>query len=113
MCKFAKVFVFFLYVKAFSFGKTNMNAFQPFIELVGTSKKLNVWDDVHKKLVAAHFVSCVDNYELHQIISDLKITYKGNRSTQQIADAIIACCKQREKKISSQLFLMFVLTKLN
>jgi len=107
------VFVFFLRFKARSFDKTNMNALQPFTELVGTSKKLNAWDDVHKKLVAAHFVSCVENYELHQIISDLKTTYKGNRNTQQIADAIMACCKQREKKISSQLFLMFVLTKLN
>ena len=90
-----------------------MSTLQTFNELVGNSKKIGAWDDVRKKLVAAHFVSCIENYELDQIISDLKTTYKGTRNTQQIADAIMACCKQREKKISSQLFLMFVLTKLN
>ena len=90
-----------------------MNALQINNQLVGFKKQTNPWDDVHKKLVDAHFVSCVENYELHQIIADLKINYKGTRNTQQIADAVMACCKQRSKKISSQLFMMFVLTKLS
>jgi len=89
-----------------------MNTLQPYTQLVGR-EKIHTWDEVHKKLLDAHFISCVDDYELHQIIADLKTNYKGTRNTQQIADAVMACCKQRSKKISRQLFMMFVLTKLS
>jgi len=80
--------------------------------LVGTSKKINLWADVQNKLTNAGFTSCIDNYGTPQIIADLKQSYKGTHSAQQITDAIMACSKQRQKKISKQLFLLFVLIKL-
>ena len=90
-----------------------MNTGGAFTQMVSEQKKGDTWYDVQKKLQNAHFVSCVENYSLTQIIADLKATYKGTRTTQQIADAVMACCKQRDKKISSQLFLVYVITKLS
>jgi len=92
--------------------KTSMNGIIAFTELVGVGKKTELWQDVYKKLQDAHFVSCVDNYELIHFISDFKKIYRGVHSPQQIADAVMACCKKRDKKISSELFVLFVITKL-
>ena len=89
-----------------------MNTVGTYTNPAQEDKKSDTWNDVHKKLLASHFVSCVDNYELNQFITDFKNIYKGTHTAQQIADAVMACCKKRDKKISSEFFLLFVLTKL-
>jgi len=71
------------------------------------------WQMVYTKLHAANFTSGVDGYHVKHIVADLKKEYKGTHTPQQIADAVMACCKQRQKKISKEFFLLFVLTKLS
>lgn len=83
-----------------------------YTQLVGTTKKTDRWADVQKKLTDANFVCSVDDYSNNQIIADLKQSYSGTHTATQIADAIIACSKQRQKKITKQLFMLFVLIKL-
>jgi hypothetical protein len=96
----------------FACSKTSMSNITAFTELVGNGKKTELWQDVYTKLQDAHFISYVDNYELKHFIADFKKIYKGAHSPQQIVDAVMACCKKRDKKISSDLFVLFVITKL-
>ena len=89
-----------------------MNQFKGFRDWINEDNKAEPWDDVHKRLVDARFVSCVEDYELRYIIADLKTKYKGSHSAEQIANAVMECCKERGKKIGREFFLNCVLTKL-
>lgn len=83
-----------------------------YTQLVGNPKKPSLWTDVQTKLSEANFVCNVDDYSTPQLIADLKQSYSGTHSAAQIVTAIMACNKQRQKKITKQLFMLFVLIKL-
>ncbi len=70
------------------------------------------WDNVKKRLIDKRFVSCVEDYEIDDIIADLKEVYKNTRTADDIENAVLNCCDNRGEKIGRDFFLTYVADKL-